>query len=257
MKYSNCAKLLLAAGLAGVWSLGFAQAPQKDLGPAVRRSVAKAEKTSRRAKAAAVSLNFDWEKKVYLFDMVHRRRPGVKNVLVNVEKKSTQCQGVLLAGTNRVVTPVSCAKGKKGFELKRVNLAFANGQKGTGTAGAVSVNGDFAFVAVSSALTRGIEGAQVAAVPEGQSLKETFGDGVSRELALFFINRGVVSARANRLSGAKKTLKVGDPFFYQGKLVALVSDVPSRLPVSLFGGVSEDSLAVFRIGSAAGLIAKK
>lgn len=257
MKYRDCAKVMLAAGLACVWSLGFAQTQKEDLGPAVRRSVAKAEKTSRQNKTAAVSLNFEWEKKIYLFDMVRRRRPGVQNTLVNVEKKSTQCKGVLLAGVNRVATPASCAKGKKGFELKRVNLSFANGKKGVSAANSVSVDGEIAQIAVSSALTQGLEGARAAAVPQGQSLKETFGDGVSHELALFFASRGVVSARANRLSGMKRTLKVGDPFFYQGKLVALVSDVPARLPVSLFGGVSEDSLAVFRAGSGAQPLVKK
>lgn len=257
MKYSSCAKVLLAAGLAGVWSLGFAQTQKEELGPAVRRSVAKAEKTSRQNKAAEVSLSFDWEKKVYLSDMVRRRRPGFKDVLVKVEHKSTQCKGVLLSGANRVVTPASCAKSKKDFELKQVRLAFANGKKGVASAGSVTVDGDFAQIAASSALTQGLEGARVAAVPEGQSLKETFGDGVSRELFQFFVSRGVVSARAGRLSGTKKTLKVGDPFFYQGKLVALVSNVPNRLPVSLFGGVSEDSLAVFRAGDGAELIVKK
>ena len=124
-------------------------------------------------------------------------------------------------------------------------MSFANGKKGAETEKSVSVNGKFARVDVSAALTEGLETAQPAGVPAGRSLKETFGGGIAGELYGFFMDRGVVSKRANRITGVKNTLKVGEPFFYEGKLLALVSDVPSRLPVSFFGGVSEDALAVF------------
>lgn len=232
---------LLAAGSA------LAQTDANGLNKALARENLKAQKNhsaARQNKSAVVSLSFDWEKPVYLSDMVRRRRAGFKDTLVSVKRKTTRCKGVLLE-RDLAVTPARCARGKDGFKLKQVNLSFANGKKGVEAGQSVCVKGKFAQIRVAPALTEGLNGVQPAGVPDGRSLKETFGSGISGELYGFFMDRGVVSQRAGRLTGVKNTLQMGEPFFYEGKLLALVSEVPSRLPVSLFGGVSEDALAVF------------
>ena len=256
MKRNQCIKMLFAA--AAICAAGNVSA-QESAGmlPALTRQVVAAEKLHRQEQAAA-TLVFEWEKPVYLSDTVRRpRRPGFRDVLVKTERQTTACRGVLLAGENRILTTASCAQAPSGFSLKKVRVQLANGRRGSGLAGSVSINGNFAGVAVSSRLTEGLQGVPVAAVPEGETLYEVFGKGVQQKLLEFFVNRGVVSPRASRLAGVKNTLQKGEPFFYQGKVVALVNEVPRRLPVSFWGGVSEEHLAVFHTGIHDNLLAAK
>lgn len=256
MKFKKTIKtfFIVSLGLAGAGTV-WAQTPQ-ELGSGVTRAAVHAQKAHRQEQALA-TVSFDWEKNLYLSDKIRRRRPGFQDVLLKTERQTTVCRGVLAAGTRRVVTPASCAKAPDGFQLKQVRVHLANGRKGRGTANSVAVSGDFAGVLVSSQLTAGIQGVPLAAVPEGKSLYDVFGRGVQQQLLEFFVNRGVVSARANRLTGVKNTLQKGEPFFYQGQLVALVEEVPNRLPVSFWGGISEDSLSIFRPGVREGLLAAK
>lgn len=224
--------------------------------PALSRVALSAKRAYQQEQAVAV-VSLDWEKPVYLSDKVHRRRPGFHDVLLKTDRQTTTCKGALAAGTHRVVMPASCAEAPDGFSLKTVRVQLANGKQGRGSAGSVAIRGNFASVLVSAQLTAGIKGVPVAAVPQGNSLYETFGRGVQQELLQFFVERGVVSPRASRLTGVKNTLQKGEPFFYQGQLVALVEKVPSRLPVSAWGGVSEDSLLVFHAGTWEELLTQK
>lgn len=214
---------------------------------ALAREAQQAQQAHRREQALA-RVTFEWEKPVYLSDKTHRRRAGFKDVLLKTEYSRTHCPGVLVAGTHRVFTVASCAQAPDNFALKSVRVQLANGRQGMGGAGSVAVHGDFAGVVVSDQLTAGVHGVTLGTVPEGKSLYDTFGPKVQQQLLEFFMERGVISARASRLAGIKNTLQKGEPFFYRGQLVALVKEVPSRLPVSFWGGLSEDSLAVFRPG---------
>ncbi len=207
----------------------------------VQRNVSRAQL----AKSSRAQLTFEWKKELWLSDMVHRRRPGFKDVVVKVENKTTECAGVLL-NNSRVATPASCAKGKDGYKLAKVTVTLSNGKRGFGTQNSVVTKGDIAQVRLQSSLTQGLTGADVSFVMGKTSLQDAYGEHVSSALTQFLLSHGVVSARASRLSGRKNTLKKGEPFFLNGKLVALVNNVPHRLPVSLFGGLSEDFLAVFR-----------
>ena len=247
--------LVISVAMLGLFGRGTAQTTE-NLKPAVERAAISAEK-KHRMQSAVVDLNFQWGKDVYLSDMVSRRRPGFKDVMVRKEQKNTFCRGVLTAGNRRVLTPSRCAQAPEGFSLKEVRLSFANGRKGIGTPESVNVNGEVAEVLVSSQLTAGLHGVYLGAVPPGKTLADTFGREILDELLQFFISRGVVSARANRIVGMKNTLQVGDPFFYQGKLVALVREVPSRLPVSFWGGVSEKPLVLLRTQHQNGLFASR
>lgn len=242
MKHNYVIWLFVVALLAGGYVPSRAQTAS-----ALAREAQQAQQAHRREQALA-RVTFEWEKPVYLSDKIHRRRAGFKDVLLKTEYSRTHCPGVLVAGTHRVFTVASCAEAPDGFSLKTVRVQLANGKQGRGSAGSVAIRGNFASVLVSAQLTAGIKGVPVAAVPQGNSLYETFGRGVQQELLQFFVERGVVSPRASRLTGIKNTLQKGEPFFYRGQLVALVKEVPSRLPVSFWGGLSEDSLAVFRPG---------
>ena len=235
--------LLAFTFLWGGWNAAQAQ---DGLKPALERAAIKAEQ-KHRLQTAVAEVQVRWEKAVYLSDWVARRRTGFKDTLLKKERQTTVCRGVLAEGEPRVLTPASCLDAPKGFTLQALTVSFANGQKETLSQQQVTRRGGLAVLAVSSQVTRGLKGAPLAAIAPGKTLAETFGNGVLDELLQFFINRGVVSARANRLTGTKNTLRVGEPFFYRGKLVALVNQVPRRLPVSFWGGVSEEPLVLVRV----------
>ena len=209
-------------------------------------ALVRASKKAQQNKYAQVNLSFEWEKKIWLSDMVHRRRPGFRDVVLQVEKDSKRCMGVLLAGQQRVVTAASCAQGKKGFELKEISLGFANGKKGNISADFVQIKQGVAHVTVSRELTEGIEGAAFEQVPQGHSLREYFGSSVLTELSQFFISKGVLSPKARGFNRERLTLKQGEPFFYRGKVVALVNSVPTRLPIAFPGRISEENLVLLR-----------
>ena len=195
------------------------------------------------ARSARVDLTFEYKKDFWLSDYVHRRRPGFRNVIVKTEMKQKKCVGVLLKDS-RVATLSECAK-YKDFELVEVRVSLSNGQTGSGKAGAVSVNDDIAYVRVSSSLTKGLGGLEVTYIPQGNTLQDVYGSDFGTKLQSFLAGRGVVTRKA-RLMGHRPQLEKGEPFIWKGKVVALFNSVPSHLPVSLFGQISEDYLSVFR-----------
>jgi len=194
------------------------------------------------ARAARVKLTFEFQKDVRLSDYVHRRRPGFRNVVVKTEKKQKQCLGVLLADS-RVVTLAECAK-EEDFELARVRLVFSNGKTGVGKAGSVSVNEGIAHVRVADSLTQGIRGLEAAYLPEEKSLQDVYGSELGTELQFFLASRGVLTGRPRVGGSPKVSLQKGEPFIWKGKVVALFNHVPKRLPVALFGQISEKFLSV-------------
>ena len=58
-------------------------------------ALVRASKKAQQNKYAQVNLSFEWEKKRWLSDMVHRRRPEFRDVVLQVEKDSKRCVGVL------------------------------------------------------------------------------------------------------------------------------------------------------------------
>ena len=245
MNYQNFAKVLFAAACVGVWSLSSA-AVNTGKNAAVSRALDN--------KLAEVTVITEFEKPVKLSDMVSRRRPGFVDVLVKVEKQTKTCQGVLLAGTPRVGTLASCVQGDKGFTVSKITLRFANGRQAAGEANTIRTNGEFARVFVQRAAVKDLKGVEVANIAVGKSLQETYKNDGAAILAQFFNSRGVMSARASRALGIKPSLKIGTPVFFHGKLVAFVNSIPRRLPVSLWGGVSEDSLTVVRPDNGSALL---
>lgn len=217
-------------------------APTAFCNPSVRTQVERTITRASLAKGARVELKFEWKKQEYLERRV-RFRPGRKiRVPYPAEHKTTQCVGVLLNNA-RVATASSCLKESSGFKLQKITLTFSNGKSGKTSARKASVNGDIAQIAVDPALTVGLIGMEVA---DGRSLQDVYGKEFASALQNFLLSRGVLSPRAARMTGRKPNLKLGEPFFWKGKVVAVFNSVPRRLPVSLFGQISEDFLSVFR-----------
>ena len=201
-----------------------------------------------RHKLALVELEFRFIKEMY-YERNVRFHPGEKiKILTDVQHQTRRCRGVLLDDLTWVLTPATCVAEKSGFELKKVKLALANGKKGCGSKTTVQVSGEISRVRVASELVSGLVGVPAASISPTKTLREVYGSDLSLQLMDFLITGGVFSPRAARWSPnpQKPRLQVGDPFFYQGKLVALVRRVPVKIPWDLFSGVNEDFLSVLR-----------
>lgn len=213
---------------------------QQDLQKKVERTASQA----RLARAARVELNFEWKKQEYLERRV-RFHPGKKiRVPYPAEYKSTRCIGVLL-NNSRVATPSSCTEYKKGFELQQIMLTFSNGKQAVGSSSNIRVNGEIAQITVTPSATQGLVGLEPAHIAKDRSLQDVYGEKFASGLQQFLLGKGIVSPRAARLGHHKTSLEKGEPLIWNGKLVALFNRVPKRLPVSLFGQISEDFLSVF------------
>lgn len=220
----------------------------------LRRTVQNAQIENYNKKAVA-SASFVWKKKIY-WKSRSRFRGGALNpkrpMLLRVEEKTSSCK-VVWTGTY-FLAPKVCAK-KDDFELKEIKLTLSTGKTVVVSGSNLSVRGDFAFISVNKQDVTGIMPAQVAVLPSGRDLEDVYGGEINSAIYSFFLAKGIISPRANRMSGRKVTLKIGDPFFYKGKLVALCSEVPSRLPVGIFSS-PEDSLVVLRQNNGAGILLK-
>ena len=196
---------------------------------------------------ARVQITTDWEKEVHMRDLMARPpRMGAGNPVIEVKKTTKNCQGVLLLGNEQVAVPAVCLKNGD-FTLAQVHLLFANGRQVTGKQGSVSVQGDMGYIRLGKQVAQGLRGLPVKAVKNG-GLQETFGSSMTLTLHRFFTSFGVAFknrvCRIGRQSSHSR-LTVGEPVLFEGKLVALVKDVPSRYG-TISGDVSEDSLALFR-----------
>lgn len=236
MKYS-CKVLFVAILL----SVSFAAFADTGLYSRVERQV----KSSQLANSSRVHMDVKWEKKesyrVYKSRVFHRRY----DTKYRIFSKNTQCVGVLL-NNGYVVTSSTCVHRHSGFKVKEVVLSFSNGKNVTVKGREMRVKDGIAQVKVDSSFTQGIAGVEVVSLQEGMTLQDVYGNEVAVGLQGFLVSRGVVSPRAARMTGRKPNLKLGEPFFWKGKLVAVFNSVPRRLPVSFFGQISEDFLSVFR-----------
>ncbi|MBR5151774.1 MAG: hypothetical protein IKW71_02965 [Elusimicrobiaceae bacterium] len=241
MKYKSYSFLLFVFLLASG-----AGAQSVDLSTHVARAIAQAHQRQQ----AVVQVTSVFKKPVKMSDVMYRPTRGCKDQVISYQEKKNVCLGTLAQSGRRVYVTADCVT-QEGYQLSLVTLKFANGKVAEGTSRAVAVLQDAAYIAVDAQVTRGLEGLAFARIADGQSLQETFGDKITDFLLSFFHTRGVSSRRVCRIGGscntAKPTLKVGEPVIYQGRVVALVKRVPRTLRRSVWGGVSEDALALIRL----------
>ena len=138
---------------------------------------------------------------------------------------------------------------EKDYTISSVKLKFSNGKLAAGTGRAVFIKEDVAYIAVKEDVTRGLHGLAFSKIPQGQSLQKTFGAQIEDFLLSFFHQKGVPSRGRCRIGGSSShgtTVKVGEPVIYQGKVIALVRQIPTVFRRGIFGGVSENPLAIIR-----------
>ena len=196
---------------------------------------------------AKVQVSLDWEKEVHVRDVMLRpARAHAGDTVIRTEQETTACQGVLLEGNMQVAIPAVCLR-KPDFSLQKVHLVFANNHTADTTRASVSIRGEVGYIHLPSRAPQGLRGLAVLTVQPGQSLQETFGSEMTLTLHRFFTSFGI--AFKNRVCHLGKTLQrsrlqPGEPVFFQGRLVALLKQVPVRYGTA-GGKVSERSLALF------------
>ena len=201
-----------------------------------------------RVEQARVQITLYWEKEVQR--SVHRG--GVRSMQNQTQRTETTCQGILLEGNVQVAAPASCFK-YEDFSLRQMQLSFSNGKQAVASAQSVRLQEDLAYILVKRNVTEGLIGLPVSKLKEGESLQDAYGKSMTDALHKFFSAAGVrfkaprcrVGSQAYGRA-SKNTLTVGEPVIFKGKLVALVKEVP-HIYGTLFGGVSESALAIFRL----------
>jgi len=162
----------------------------------------------------------------------------------------THCEGVLVGQGDKVATVKECFENGSA-SVQQVTLFFSNKKSATGGWQTIALRDGMAFIRVNPQVTQGVRTMQVGLVPADQSLQDYYGQDIGAELMSFMMSKGVPPARHRCRMGASNwprepKLKLGTPFFWNGKVVALFKEVPHRISVSLFGGISEGAVRLFR-----------
>ncbi|WP_428075160.1 hypothetical protein [Candidatus Avelusimicrobium luingense] len=195
-----------------------------------------------------VQATVSFEKKILLKDTMFRpaRHPADSNQVLSVETAQKQCLGVLVSKGSQVVLPAVCLE-QGNYQPTRIVMKFKQGNEVSVKADDLVIREDVAWVNVDAALTKQNPYVIFTRTEQGKTLQDKFGEPMSEHLKQFFRKRGVVERRRCRMGMvySDSRLRVGEPVFYQGKLVALVK-ARTKTYGGLLGGVSESALAVIR-----------
>ena len=243
----KCQKIyVLIFSLCALFGPGTGMAHRNSLKNQVARAAALAEMNQQGGYAVDVIAHFKKEKLLKDYMMRHPRRPAHARQVISVHVVQKKCVGTLVSNGTRVVTPEVCVS-RDDYMLEKITVRFSNGQKMTLDASDVSVKEDVAWLRVDPIYTKELAPANFLPVVEGKSLQDVFGTDMTDHLKRFFHVRGVAERRRCRVGSiyGRPRLKVGEPLFYNGELVALVKQ-SVRTYGGLFGGVSESAFAIIR-----------
>ncbi|MBR2081702.1 MAG: hypothetical protein IJ876_01630 [Elusimicrobiaceae bacterium] len=217
-------------------------AQNNSLNNQVERAVATAANLS----AVKASVTFSWEKPVRISDVMCRR-PRCEDVVIRWDHATTTCTGTF-SDENKVYFVANCLE-PSSFELehlKEVKVTLSNGVEVFGGKNTVGRYNDIAWINISPNATRGLAGLAVYHTRKGSSLQDAHGSSMTQKLKQYFQSKHIPArSRSCRIGYVPHTSKmsVGDPVVIDGKLMALVKNVPTSYE-GFFGGVSENSLAV-------------
>ena len=188
------------------------------------------------------------EKEVRLKDAMLRspRYPANGSQILAVSKAEKQCAGVLVSQGTQVIFPAVCLA-QRGYLPVRISLQFNDGTKISARAETIVLQEDIAWVNVDADATKQNSYVSFVRTPPGRTLQEQFGSAMTEQLKAFFHARHVREKRRCRVGAVcrEPRLRVGEPVFYRGKVVALVQERVHTYG-KLCGGVSERALAIIR-----------
>ena len=188
------------------------------------------------------------KKEVLLKDRMLRspRRPANPNQVISVEKTKQACKGVVVSKGTRLIVPAVCVS-KENYVLNKIVIRLKTGDQLIVMPENMMIDKDIAWLSVHAAQTHAVPSVAFEPVGEEKSLQDVYGPDMTKHLKRFFHARGVSEHRRLRPGKvyAPSRLKIGEPLFYKGKLVALVKERVSSYG-GIFGGVSEDALALIR-----------
>ncbi len=213
------------------------------LDPQVDRAVSSA---AHQANAQA-TLQLKFEKAVRMQDVMSRPSRG-ENVVLRWDHTTITCTGVITR-ENRIYFLAECLT-PGDFEpqdMKELKVTLANGRKFSVNPQSMHQVQEVAWLPVPSDVSAGVAALPVLRTPQGQTLQEAFGKGMTAKLEHFYHANNIPArshtCRIGYISRKKSSLKAGNPVIIDGKLTAFVKYVPSSYS-GLFGGVSERSLAL-------------
>ncbi len=210
--------------------------------------IARAVAAAQMVPAYQVQVTTHFQKAVHLHERMLRtpRRPADPNQILRVEHAQKQCRGVLVNKGAQVVVPSVClAHGE--FAVSQLVLHFANGQEYQTDLRNVALKEDVAWITIDTRVVNGLKSAVIGKVDEGQTLQEMYGEPMTAFLEQWFQAHGVAPKHRYRIGylHGKPQLEIGEPLFYQGKLVALVKNHAFTYR-NFWGGVSERIFAIVR-----------
>lgn len=239
--------VFLLTAVVGSAQLAAHDVTSAELKMTLSRAVAQ-ETLKKSLKGYEIPVTVSFEKKVLIKDVMLRapRRPADGNQVVRVDQAEKTCLGVLVSQGTQVVLPAVCLE-QGDYQRTHISMSFRQGSPVAVKAERVIFQDDIAWVNVDANMTKQNPYVVFIRTEKGQTLQEKFGESMTDQLKQFFRERGVIERRRCRLgmTYSESRLRVGEPVFYQGKLVALVK-ARTKTYGGLFGGVSESALAVIR-----------
>ena len=209
MKYHNKTVALALAMMISMAGTAFAQTVfEQD----VARAVAQAQQKQQQ-KNAVVNVSVYWSK--------------ADNNAAQAQYTQKQCKGILTQDS-QVLFPAVCLKNSSRVQLKEVGFSFSNGKIQPVAMDEITMNADMAVVAAKPQAVEGLQGLPVEALNEGKAMRPFFKQ--------FLLDRGVLPMHYHGGSNhepsgmyayREASIKVGDPVMYQGKVIALVKEVPA------------------------------
>lgn len=228
----------LLAG-APVWAAQTGQKVERVLQNKVR-----AARQTQEIKNPVVSFTLNWEwdgRYVQEYSFRNRKAPG-KPIRFGIEKgavktKTTTCLGAVVTG-GKAVTHRRCfeapnKKQRENFQLRSITLSLKDGRHLLVKSSALHHSGEFSFILLPQAFLQGVRPAPIHVLPQGKTLQDVYGKNFNEVKLAYTLKGSAVKRRPMRTrcmyhpSMVVRKIKIGEPLFLRGRLIALNSATPA------------------------------
>ncbi len=221
----KCYKKAVALALVMTISMTVAAFAQTVFEQEVARAVAQGEQKQQQ-KNAVVNVSVYWSN-------------AISNDMAQKQYTKKQCKGILTQD-GQVSFPAVCLKDSHARSLKEIGLTFSNGKIQPVAVDEINLNADMAFVAAKPQAVQGLQGLSVQALPSGKAMRPFFKQFLLNKGVLPLYHRDSNHESAHPYVYQEPSINVGDPVIYEGKVIALVKEIPQAVY-----GKAEDYFAWF------------